>query len=261
MSPKKAKANDRANSIGKSPVTLSTKIEALKDRSNRRNGLGVYIDTPEANPDGRVIDYDDDFVVVKDAFPKASVHLLLLPRNPSYYAQHPLDALSDPIFLASVHPYIDRLMRLAAAELRRMYGHGSASDRPHHAALESLMSAPDLEQTKSQPTDSIPTGRNWLSEIVAGVHTHPSMNHMHIHVFSREMSSEWMKHKKHYLSFHTSFLVQITEFPLKKGSHRFHSDDWPSWDLKCWRCGRNFKNKFTAFKEHLNTEIEEWKVE
>lgn len=71
MSPKKAKANDQANSIGKSPVTLSTKIEALKDRSNRRNGLGIYIDTPETNPDGRVIEYDDDFVVVKDAFPKA----------------------------------------------------------------------------------------------------------------------------------------------------------------------------------------------
>jgi aprataxin len=36
-----------------------------------RNGLGVYIDSPETNPEQRVIDYDDDFVVINDKYPKA----------------------------------------------------------------------------------------------------------------------------------------------------------------------------------------------
>jgi aprataxin len=106
----------------------------------------------------------------------------------------------------------------------------------------------------------LPHGRNWLSEIVAGVHTVPSMNHLHIHIFSREMHSPWLKHKKHYLSFNTTFLVQLDELPLKEDSKRFHPGNWPSWDMKCWCCGRNFGNKFKALKEHLEEEFEEWEV-
>jgi hypothetical protein len=36
-----------------------------------RNGLGVYINKAETNPEGRVVEYDDDFVVIRDKFPKA----------------------------------------------------------------------------------------------------------------------------------------------------------------------------------------------
>lgn len=107
----------------------------------------------------------------------------------------------------------------------------------------------------------LPPGRDWLSEIKAGAHTHPSMNHMHIHIMSREMHSPCMKHKKHYLSFNSSFFVPMEDFPLEKGSVRFHPGDWPSWDMKCWRCGKDFKNKFAALKKHLDDEFDEWKKE
>lgn len=36
-----------------------------------RNSLGVYLEHPEQNPEGRIVDFDDDFVVIKDKFPKA----------------------------------------------------------------------------------------------------------------------------------------------------------------------------------------------
>jgi aprataxin len=36
-----------------------------------RHGLGVYLDKPETNPEGRIVEYDDDFVVIRDKFPKA----------------------------------------------------------------------------------------------------------------------------------------------------------------------------------------------
>jgi aprataxin len=36
-----------------------------------RNGLGVYIEKPETNPEGLIVEYDDEFVVIKDKFPKA----------------------------------------------------------------------------------------------------------------------------------------------------------------------------------------------
>lgn len=40
-----------------------------------KDGLGIFITHPEKNPEGKVIEYDDDFVVINDKFPKArSVH-------------------------------------------------------------------------------------------------------------------------------------------------------------------------------------------
>jgi aprataxin len=172
-----------------------------------------------------------------------------------------LYALStDPIFLSKVRSRITRLVELAAYELRRQYGDESASDAPHNAAMEALMSAAD-PPSPSKRAALLPPGRDWTKDIVTGVHTHPSMNHVHIHVFSKDMHSPWMKHKKHYLSFNTSFLVQLDEFPLEPESERFHPGDWPSWDMKCWRCGQNFKNKFAALKSHLEDEFEAWKKE
>lgn len=124
-----------------------------------------------------------------------------------------------------------------------------------------MMSSPDPPPPPEERAALLPPGRDWSKDIVVGVHTHPSMNHLHIHIFSRDMHSDWMKHKKHYLSFNSSFLVQLDEFPLEEDSKRFSPGDWPSWDMKCWRCGKNFKNKFAALKQHLNEEFDEWKRE
>jgi aprataxin len=189
------------------------------------------------------------------------VHLLLIPRKPFYYDQHPLEVLStDADFLAEVRKRIVSIKDLAASELCRQYGYVSASDKPYQDALEAMMSSPDPPPPEYRAA-LLPQGRDWAKDIVVGVHTHPSMNHLHIHIFSRDMHSPCMKHKKHHLSFNTTFLVQLHEFPLEEGSERFLPGDWPKWDLKCWRCGKNFKNKFAALKQHLEEEFEEWKRE
>lgn len=244
------------------PTGSLDKAKKAVGRLDPRNGLEVYIDHPEANPEGRVIEYDDDFVVINDKFPKASVHLLLIPRRPEYYNAHPLHILStDTDFRLAIEKRVARLEQLAASELRRQYGHFSKSDEPYQAALERLMNSSNPPASPEATAALLPSGRNWLSDIVSGVHTHPSMSHLHIHIFSRDMQSPWLKHKKHYLSFNSSFLVQMRDFPLEKGSERFHPGDWPSWNMKCWRCGKNFKNKFAALKVHLDEEFEEWKEE
>lgn len=36
-----------------------------------RDGLLEYIKYPERNPEGRVVEYDDEFVVIRDKYPKA----------------------------------------------------------------------------------------------------------------------------------------------------------------------------------------------
>jgi aprataxin len=183
------------------------------------------------------------------------VHLLLLPRSPAIYTQHPLSALSsDPALLATLHTRVARLKVLAASELRRQFGHLSASDAPYQAALDAHMAS----TTSDEAPANLPPGRDYAREIIAGVHTHPSMNHLHIHVFSRDMHSPCVKHKKHYLSFTTSFLVRMDEFPLEEGSERFKPGDWPGWEMKCWRCGDGFGNKFKKLKKHLDGEFEEW---
>lgn len=191
-----------------------------------------------------------------------SVHLLLIPRNPAYYKEHPLHLLStDTDFRHKITQRVTHLKQLAASELRRQFGHLSTSDMPYQAALEDLMTSPTPPPPLADRDTHLPPGRDWLSDIVAGVHTHPSMTHMHIHVFSRDMHSPWLKHKKHYLSFNSPFLVQMSDFPLELASARFHPGNWPNWDMTCWRCGRNFKNGFKALKAHLEEEFEAWKKE
>ncbi|KAH8725780.1 HIT-like domain-containing protein [Phaeosphaeriaceae sp. PMI808] len=260
--PSKKRSNAFAElmSTAKKPKPELEKAKNILKGLDPRNGLGAYISAPETNPDGRIVEYDDDFVVIRDKYPKASVHLLLIPRKKAYYNEHPLHLLSnDAAFLQDIRTRVARLKRLAATELRRLYGVHSASDAPYHTALESLMESPT--PPTSDQLAALPAGRDWESEIIAGVHTHPSMNHMHIHVLSREMYSPCVKHKKHYLSFHSSFLAQVDEFPLEKGSARYKPGDWPNWDMTCWRCGKNFGNKFAKLNKHLKEEFDEWKRE
>ena len=49
-------------------------------RFDPRDGLGVYIEHPEKNPESRVVEYDDEFVVIRDKFPKAR-SVLFDPRS------------------------------------------------------------------------------------------------------------------------------------------------------------------------------------
>lgn len=49
----------------------STKPTAKKG-GKVRDGLSLYIEHPENNPEGRVIEYDDEFVVINDKYPKSS---------------------------------------------------------------------------------------------------------------------------------------------------------------------------------------------
>ncbi|KAH7067513.1 HIT-like domain-containing protein [Paraphoma chrysanthemicola] len=260
MSSAKKKPKPEPTAEDVQPTSTLEKAKNVVKGWDPRHGLGIYIDKPETNPEGRIVEYDDDFVVIRDKFPKASVHLLLIPRSPEIYTEHPLHLLStDPTFLATIRTRVARLKSLAAADLRRQFGHLSASDAPYQAALEDLMSN-TANPTPAQ-LSSLPAGRDWESDIIAGVHTHPSMNHLHVHVLSRDMHSACLQHKKHYLSFTSSFFVRIDEFPLEEGSARFKPGKWPNWDMRCWRCGEDYGNKFARLKEHLEKEFEAWKRE
>ncbi|KAL4878868.1 HIT-like domain-containing protein [Aspergillus karnatakaensis] len=215
-----------------------------------RDALGAYIVKPESYPPNVVIYYNDDFVVINDLFPKASLHLLLLPRDPAKTLLHPTEAFDDAEFLEKVREEAKKVRTLAAGELRRKYGKYSTQDREREAAL-----------VAEPPPESLPAGRNWEDDVMCGIHAHPSMNHLHVHIMSVDRYSDRLKHRKHYNSFSTPFFVDIEDFPLAEDDLRRDPDrqGYLRRDFLCWRCGRDFKNQFVALKRHLEDEFDEWK--
>lgn len=214
-----------------------------------RDGLVAYTRDPESFPSNRVVYFNDKFVVINDLFPKSSVHLLILPRNTEKNILKPQDAFDDPTFLAECREEEKNVRALVASELRRKYGKFSAAEKLRTAAMES-----------DDPPSELPLGRDWNKEVISGIHANPSMNHLHIHVMSRDMMSECLKKTSHYLSFTTDFFVGLDQFPLAKNDYKRHYRHFPE-DMICWRCGKNFKRKMASLKEHLETEYVEWKKE
>ena len=249
MSPKKPKEHP------KKPAKASyDPSSALGTTFLGRNELGAYIASPATFPKSRVLYYNEKFVVINDLYPKSSVHLLLLPRDPVKKALHPFEAFQDTAFLADVVLEVRKLRELAAKELRRRFGKFSAKDKDRNAAM-------DRDPIPAE--EDLPPGRDWDKELISGIHAHPSMNHLHIHIISKDHVNECMRHRKHYNSFKTPFFVPLEDFPMDPGDKRRHPGrEWYlDSDLVCWRCGKNFGNKFARLKEHLADEFDAWKSE
>jgi aprataxin len=252
MKPKPKAPSASASASGESP-RHSRGGNPFKDRM----GLGAYIQDPSSYPPSRVIAHSQGFVAINDKFPKATVHTLLLPRLATHSLQHPFDALGEgnDEFRKEVLAEVEKLKVLVAGELQRRLGKGSKAEAKRQAILDG----------EADPDDDkgLPAGRDWSKEIICGVHAVPSMSHLHIHVLSRDMHSPCLKHRKHYNSFTTPFLVPIEDFPLSQDDPRRHTREHPylKSDLRCWRCGRNFGNRFKELKEHLETEFEAWRRE
>ncbi|KAL9113092.1 MAG: hypothetical protein Q9227_002704 [Pyrenula ochraceoflavens] len=248
MSPKSKRHNVSSSEPPNPPTSLSSKYD-------RRDGLGAYIADPASFPPTQVIYHNPDFVVIHDLFPKATIHLLLLPRSPAKVRLHPFEAFDDPPFLSSVQLEAQKLRSLAAKELQRQLGKHSTQEQAREKALEP---SPTQQQTQDEEP---PPGRDWTSEIMVGIHAHPSMNHLHVHIISRDRHSPCLKHRKHYNSFSTPFFIPLDDFPLPEDDKRRHPgrEGYLQADFVCWRCGRGFGNRFKELKGHLEEEFEAWK--
>lgn len=219
-----------------------------------RDGLGYYIAKAESLPSSSVVFANPTFVAIRDLYPKATVHCLLLPRSPDKTLVHPFDAFEDAGFLASTRAEAAKLKDLVARELQRLVGEHSAADAPRRAVLDG-----ELEpETDGEGRVVLPQGRDWMAEVKVGVHACPSMNHLHVHVISRDMYSGRLKVRKHYNSFTTDFFVPLEDFPLAADDPRRNQAGWHEKPMHCWRCGRDFGNKLQELKKHLQEEFAEW---
>ncbi|KAF3199007.1 aprataxin-like protein [Orbilia oligospora] len=238
--------------------------------SDPRAGLAVYLADPASVPSKSMLFYNDDFVVIKDAFPKATVHALILPRNISITHLQPLELLnSNPELLASIRKIALQTRDLLAKELCRIHLKTSALEQTRQKAFEELeeraISEPGFDPDSEESQALLPPGRNWASCIKIGVHARPSMSNLHIHVISEDMHSERVKKKNHYNSFNSGFFVNLDEFPLDKDDERIPgvghvTNGMLKGDMVCWRCKKNFKNHFKELKDHLEVEYEAWKM-
>ena len=244
MSPTKRPVLSGSKAIKASKTTYTpTKIFPGRD------GLGAYVSAPEIFPTSRVLYYTDSFVTIYDLYPKSSIHLLVLPRHHPLSTTHPIDAFNQDIeLLESCKQEASKVKRMVASEMCRRFGRYSKKEQVRREAMDQVEEA--KAKTTAANLDELPPGRDWESEVLTGVHSSPSMNHLHVHVLSRDRQSECMKHRKHYQSFATPFLIGLNEFPLtsddvRRGPSR---GGYLGNDMKCWRCGKNFGNKFAELK-------------
>ncbi|CAD0081579.1 unnamed protein product [Aureobasidium vineae] len=236
-------------SPGKSDKHSNSDKSKAKMSYDRRDGLGVYTADPYAYD--RVLFNNENAVIIQDMFPKSSVHLLVLPKS-KRNVLHPFKAFEDPELLADIKVEVERAKQMVASELRRKYGQFSKSEQARIQARDA-----------DDPPNVLPAGRDWMKEIITGIHAVPSMNHLHVHVMSKDMVNDCLTRSAHYNSFQTSFLVPLEEFPLPEDDpvRQIGYGPWHTVDLVCWRCKKNFSNKVTKLKAHLAEEHDQWKRE
>lgn len=223
----------------------------VRTTAGKGEGLGTYTADPNGPGRDRVVYATDDFVVIRDLFPKSTVHLLILPRDTEKQLLYPQDAFDDVDFLRKCRQEERKVRAMVAEELRRRFGNDSKKEKERLAAME-----------KEDPPDDfeLPHGRDWSDGVMSGTHANPSMAHLHIHVMSRDMCGPSMKKSSHYQSFTTAFLIDLEQFPLSEDDYR-RDYNWLKKNLLCWRCGRDFGRSFTKLAAHLKNELENWKQE
>ncbi|KAJ9652168.1 aprataxin-like protein [Neophaeococcomyces mojaviensis] len=247
----------------------NSKQNETKSKHNRdfASALLPYILHPESFPTTTIIRKTEHTVLLRDLFPKALVHLLLLPRDPAFYGLTPFEAFnpkspSHVAFLDMMRSEARSAAKLAASELTRLVGPHSATCKARNNVLDTLPEPGNSSSLTEVAADHIPPARDFIKDIRIGVHAEPSMNTLHVHIISIDSYSPALKHKKHYNSFNSNFFVPLDDFPLAEDDERMKVEkqkEYAKGDMECWRCGKNYGNRFKELKTHLEDEYHEWR--
>ncbi|KAK6458933.1 histidine triad superfamily, third branch [Scheffersomyces xylosifermentans] len=232
----------------------------------------AYIDNPSKYK--QLVEFEDENVlIIKDQFPKAIRHYLVIPRAPEVTHVHPLEVFNrnykkysgDELY-DLISFYIEKAKTMIIEDLDKLFDH----PKENKLALAELK----------------------VDFIRAGVHSVPSLRNLHFHVITQDFESERLKNKKHYNSFTTPFFVDFDKLDpwsnkaydkLNRGGfgseNQYDSDSAYSSEseddrvfirherdktildkiikttpLKCTYCGAVFGNKFQELKQHLKEE-------
>lgn len=165
-----------------------------------------------------VLAYTDAIVLVRDKYPKAELHLLVLVRPPSgpgpaAPAAHTTATGAHPAARDSVdmRAVLGSCQRVSA--LRGTATHAQAVIQLKEATRQLLLT---VTSDGRLPLSTIPSsckdaeGRFDVEKVLLGFHALPSLTPLHLHVLSPDLcNGPCTKSKQHYNSFTTEFLVGI----------------------------------------------------
>ena len=214
------------------------------DVDNTARNLLVYILEPEKHPD-RIVRDSPDAVTIRDKYPKAQVHLLVLPKWHPHRDLHPHDAFEDPDFLAMMRLETKEALTIAIPMLKSKMNDTLKEGGMKDADVKALLGQRDFEM-----------------DFQIGIHAHPSQHELHVHVISRDMVSRHPYSPRHYQSFNTPFLVPLRLYPLSpddmRREVRYQNANLQKNDFECWRCGKNFGTNWGKTLKHLDAEFNSW---
>ncbi|KAK9370306.1 HIT-like domain-containing protein [Lipomyces kononenkoae] len=224
------------------PAQAETLHKSTQGPYSFRDALAPLIQNPDKFvKSGEVLKYTEDYVLIHDKYPKASVHLLILPRDSTRTRLHPFKALC---------PHASKITRT-----KEFYDKMSEFVR-------------ECEDLAIKQLEELHKKKFTAQDLKVGVHSTPSMSNLHIHVISVDNYSEALKNKKHYNTFNTPFFVPFDELETItpedariKGGPVYCAHIATKNDLICWRCEKNFENQFKKLKDHLEEEFILWKRE
>ncbi|KAH9035381.1 HIT-like domain-containing protein [Lactarius pseudohatsudake] len=181
-------------------------------------------------------------LTIFDAYPKALFHFLVLPRLSADESD-----LADLRTLLRRHasgPGAGETLRVLADEAARLRGVVEEEMRARY-------------------------GFAW--DVWVGFHAVPSMEHLHLHVISSDLTAPALKTKRHYNSFspRTGFFVPLAEVrtwfddaaaaaPQLAKVRRLAPEEYEprlKYALECFRCDQPAKN-MPALKKHLQDEFD-----
>ncbi|RKP01742.1 hypothetical protein CXG81DRAFT_18500 [Caulochytrium protostelioides] len=175
-------------------------------RRTWRHALLRYIENPAAWPE--VCGYDDDLVVVRDAYPRARHHYLILPRVR-------LDRLSE--LEPSTHGALLAAMRDRAHVLIRQLRAGEASPDagmpmgpPREACNAPLTTSAATSVTAASRGPATPVETDATQAFAVGFHAVPSMAQLHLHVVSRDYAARAMRSRLRWNAFTTAYFLPLS---------------------------------------------------
>ncbi|KAJ3369268.1 hypothetical protein GGF31_005368 [Allomyces arbusculus] len=187
------------------------------------DALLPYLERPETFPATHVHSFSADHVVVLDQFPKSTVHLLVMPR-----------ARVGPCgkYLASVEDL-------------------DPDNEAHVHVVEQLTEVcGEVEQEMRTKYPQL--------EFRVGIHTVPSMRHLHVHVISQDFISDRLKTKQHWNSFTSEFFVpwERVRATLAAGQRvkmdKAAAETLLKRPLACHKCSKAART-MPELKKHLET--------
>ncbi|KAH8980929.1 HIT-like domain-containing protein [Lactarius hatsudake] len=179
-------------------------------------------------------------LTIFDAYPKALFHFLVLPRLSN---DERSSDLTDLRTLLRQRAFAEETLRVLADEAARLRGVVEEEMRARY-------------------------GFAW--DVWAGFHAVPSMEHLHLHVVSSDLTAPALKTKRHYNSFspRAGFFVPLAEVrtwffddaaaPQLAKVRRLAPEEYEprlKYALECFRCDQPAKN-MPALKKHLQDEFD-----